>query len=89
MCLPARPRVVSPSLAWRLVVRGVCRVARELALIAVLRRVAPRWYRTVRECLLLVVARGLEAASMVTRCVALHGESVVLPARVCAGLVWR
>ena len=43
----------------------------------------------VRECLRLGVTRGLEAASMAIRCGALHGGSVVLPALVCAGRVWR
>ena len=89
VCLSARPRAASPALARRLVVRVGGRLARAPGLtrglvLAVLRR-----RRAVRECLRLGVTRGLEAASMAIRCVALRGGSVVLPARVCAGLVWR
>ena len=87
VCLSARPRAVNLALARRLEAGlGACRVARDLALIAVLGQVAPRWYRMVRECLRLGGTRGLEVASMAIRCVALREGSVVLPARVCAGL---
>ena len=86
LCLPARPRAGSLALGCFLVVRVGGRLARVPVLtrglvLAVLRR-----RRAVRECLRLGVTRGLEAASMAIRCVALHGGSVVLPARVCAVL---
>ena len=86
LCLPARPLAGSLALGCFLVVRVGGRLARVPVLtrglvLAVLRR-----RRAVRECLRLGVTRGLEAASMAIRCVALHGGSVVLPARVCAVL---
>ena len=82
LCLPARPRVGSLALGRLLVVRDGVRLARALGLTGVLGL-------AVRERRHLGATRGLEAASMAIRCGALHGGSVVLPARVCAGRGWR
>lgn len=95
LCLPARPRVGSLALGSLLVVRVGGRLARAPGLTRVLGLVVQERRHlgaarilglAVRARRHLGVTRGLEAASMAIRCVVLRGGSVVLPARVCAGL---